>query len=120
MNWVPWIPLLSGKSFDEFNPQSFKEHVRSLFLKRETRAKGSAAAKAKPKEVSFRFNRKGTLILRVNRNPQWISVEELAQLGKDSGKPENELFLLLKKRKIRISTAAAENQIRVNMDLPAW
>lgn len=106
------IPLLSKKPFDEFTPKDYKEHIRSLFHKREPRK-----ATAKPKKpFLWRVNAKGTLIIKVNREPKWLSREEIDLITKESGKPANEVWLKVTTPKkgqvpIKISTQAEEDEI---------
>lgn len=108
------IPLLSGKPFSEFSAAEFKLHVKSLYHKPAPR---SGVKLAKP--FTWTKNKKGTLVLRVNRDPQWLSEEEMKQISKESGTPLSEIFITLKKRGIKISTLEAERKIKLAIeDLP--
>lgn len=101
-----FIPLLSGKDFNSFTPSEFKEHVRSLFSKK-TKTK---AIKIK-EPFTVRINAKGGLVIKVNREPKWLSLEELDVIGKTTGFPANEVFLAVKKRKIQIATQEEMTEI---------
>lgn len=91
------IKLLSGKALELFTPQEFKEHVKGLFWK-PTKGKGKAK-KAPPKEVSWRLNAKGNLVLTIRRKPKWISPREIDQIAEESKLPQNEVWLKVKAKK---------------------
>lgn len=110
------IPLLSGKEFSDFTPETFKAHIRSLYSKPQPR---QSAAKKKAPPFSWRRNKKGTLILSVRREPKWLTEEEMNQISRESGEPLNLLFLQLKKKEIRLSTQEREDEIKRDIaDLP--
>ena len=71
-----WIPLLSGKGLCDFTPSEFLQHVRSL--KMEKTKKPSAP-------FTFRVNKKGSLCLRFNRLPKYLTPAEIDQIVKETG-----------------------------------
>lgn len=83
------IPLLSGKPLSEFTPESFKAHVRSLYLKPEKKA-------STKKPFIYRRTKTGKLSLKVNRDPKWLTQAELDLITKETGIPANEVFLKVK------------------------
>lgn len=93
-----FIPLLSGKAFEEFTPSEFKAHVISLYHKPEPK-------RAKPKEkkpYTFHVNKKGTLSLRINREPKWLTAQEIESIVIGSGKSFIEVTEKLTKNKIEV------------------
>ena len=93
------IPLLSGKSLDEFTPEQFKEYVNSMYHKPEPKKS------TKPKkELTWTVNLKGTLSIRIHRDPKWITSDEILTISTDTGKPYAEVHANLEKRKIEIRT----------------
>ena len=106
------IPLLSVKAFNEFTPAEFKAHVKLLFFKKE---KKGAEIKVK-KPFTWNRNKKGTLILRVNRKPKWITEEEFTQIAHESGEPLNLLFLMLKKKEVEVSTQMQQDKIKLAIE----
>ncbi len=89
--------LLSPKALEEYSPEAFKERIRGLFYK-PIKGKGKAK-KAPPKEVSWRLNAKGTLVIVIRRKPKWIAPREIDQIALESGKPQNEVWLKVKAKK---------------------
>lgn len=89
-----FIPLLSPKSLGEFTPEEFHAYVRSLnYVKpKKSKVKG---VKAPPKEVTWSITKKGTLTVRIKRDPKWLTREEVETIARDSGKPLNQVWLKL-------------------------
>lgn len=118
MNRTDWIgiPILSPRHLLEFTPAEYKAHVCSLY------------SKPVPKERKaltpyvWRLNKKGTLCLRVNRKPKWLSREEIDAIAKESKLPANEVWakVTAKKSKIKISTAEAEELIKTAIKEIPW
>lgn len=98
-----WIPLLSGRPLEEFTPESFKAHVRSLFFRPPPKR---SARKPKP-PFRWKLTPKGNLSVVVNRRPRWISREEIAQISRESGRPENEVWL-------KVLNPKAKNPVRLS------
>ncbi len=97
------MALLSGKPFDEYTPESFKSHVRSLYAKREARK--SRSAKPKAAAVKWKLTPKGNLTVAVKRNPKWISPKERAEIeafATANGIKLNDTFLTFKRLKIQV------------------
>lgn len=111
MNPRTLIPLLAD-AFESYSPESFKAHVRSLFVKR---GAGGAkrGTKKKPKPYVVSRTKKGGFVLKVNRKPKWLSREEVDQIALENNIPLNEIWLRVLKKKvkepIRISTQAEED-----------
>lgn len=112
--------LLSKKPLNQFTPEEYKRHVRSLFWKKPKR---KAAKKKKLKPFLWRKSSKGTLILKFNRD--WVSEDDLKQIAQESGTPYAEVWIKTfhpkskKAKKPRLSTAADEERIEKNLaDLP--
>lgn len=108
-----FIPLLSGKAIDYFSPEEFKAHVRALKI--EPPPKKIREIKIRPPFVIGKTP-KGKLSLKINRKPKWLSEEEMKQISRDSGEPLSELFLKMKRQKIRISTLDDETKIKLEID----
>lgn len=114
-----FIPLLSGKPLCQFTPAEYKAHVIALFFKREKKKRAGGGKKAKG--YAWSVTKKGSLVVRVNRNPRWLSREEIDGIARDSGKPLNEVWLKVTQNKnpILISTEAEQKQIaQILADLP--
>lgn len=94
-----FIPLLSGRPLDGFTPEEFKKHVRSLYFKEPPRP---SKKKAPTSEVTWGRTKKGSLTVRVNRTPKWITEDEMTLIAAQSETPLNELFIYLKRREIKI------------------
>lgn len=73
------------RAFRDFAPKEFREHVRGLFFK-PVRPKRESVKKA-PKPFTWRVNQKGTLCLRVNREPKWMTREEVEAIAKEAKLP---------------------------------
>lgn len=98
MNDDKFIPLLSGKPFAEFTPEEFKAHVVSLYHKREPRK----AKKKEPKPFTYRLNKKGTLCIRVNRDPKWLLLSEIEAMCKETEAALDVTLLKVAKAKIEM------------------
>lgn len=93
-DWT-FVPLLSGKSLEEFTAEEFKLYIESLFSKPEP------LIKDKP-PFTWRINKKGTLCLRVNRMPKWINQDEFESLIEQANISKDQLEKKLNKSKIEI------------------
>jgi hypothetical protein len=97
-----WLRLLSNREFTEYNPEEFRLHIRTLYHERRKRKSPSVKIKkAKPPFV-WGLTKSGNLTIKVNRAPKALSPSELDQISKESGRPANEIFLYVKKRKIAV------------------
>lgn len=85
---------LSAKLAD-YTPEEFYTYAKSL------RQVGKHNASTIP-EVKFHFQDSGKVILRISRDPKWISTKELELLSQDYGKSIDELKEIAKKRKVEI------------------
>jgi hypothetical protein len=76
---MSWIKLLSPKELLQFQPSEFKEYVRSL--KGEPKRR-TPTIKIKPPKPPFvwKITKTGKISVKVNREPKWLSREEIAQI----------------------------------------
>lgn len=116
------IPLLSLRPFLSFSPEEFRAHVESLYVDPEIAKEKKRARMKKPqaKPFTWRRNKKGTFILRVNRKPKWITPEEFDFLSIEALLPANELFLYLKEKEIKISTQVVQDAIAQQVEEIPW
>lgn len=90
-----YIPLLAPKHISQFNEQEYKDYIISLYI-------DPKADKPKPKEYSASRTKKGSIVIRINRKPKWITRPEIVELAKSLEIPQSEMFLLVLKRKIEV------------------
>lgn len=109
------IKLLAPQGILAYSAEEFKTYVRTLYYKKEKRAPAIRLKKQKPPFV-WKITKTGKLSLRFNRSDKWLSREEIDLIAQESGLPANEVWLHVLKKKIRISTAADEENI--NEPLP--
>lgn len=98
MGKAKFIPLLSGRHLSEYDPEGFRSHVKSLFLKRAPRKATKAAKKLSEYKVTARRLKKGKLTLTTKRPMKYVTEEEMEQIGVAWALPLNEVFLILKER----------------------
>ncbi len=79
----------------DYAPEEFYAYAKSL------RQVGKHNASTVP-EVKFHFQKNGRVILRVTRDPKWVSMKELKLLSQDYGKSIDELMEIARKRKVEI------------------
>lgn len=91
-----FTPLLSPKPLSEFGAEEFRDYVKGLYFKREKRK----VPPKKKKPYSFSVNKKGTLLLKVNRDPKALYDEELCLIGHVTKIPLGRITDLLKKKGI--------------------
>lgn len=109
-----WIDLLSVRSIADLTPEEFKLWVIGLKQQGKGRKTKTIRLKKKRPPFSWKLTPKGRLSVTVTRSPKWISREELDQIAKESGFPENIVWttVLHKKRKgantIRLSSEEKE------------
>lgn len=110
------IPLLSGKPLSEFLAAEFRAYVISLY--RKYVARKAAVKKPKLPWLASR-NKKGTLSIRVRRDPKWLTHEELDSISVAHSIPANELFIRVQKSGIAVvrdeSTGAQLTQFAADM-----
>jgi hypothetical protein len=92
------IPLLSGKDVSEFTPEEYKEHINSLYYRK---VKKVSQFKPKKKELIFRLTKTGKLSMKVNREPKWISVEELRVISLTTGFPFESIMFMFPDVEVR-------------------
>ncbi len=78
-----WIPILAGRRLEDFSPEEFKSHVRGLKI--EPPPKKIRAIKLKKHIVWKLSPKKKSLSLKINRDPKWITREEIAKVARESG-----------------------------------
>ena len=100
---MTWLPLLSAKPLESFSPEEFKAYVKGLYHKPEPKR---AAKKPKP-PFRWKITKTGKISVVVNRRPRWISREEIAQIAKESGVPENVVWL-------KVLDPKAKNPVRLS------
>jgi len=96
-----WIPLLSPMKLKDFTAEGFKSYVRGLFRKKAKKEKVIRLKKPKPPFV-ISLTKKGNLSFKVNRDPKWLSAQEIEGIAKIYEKPVNEVWVLAMKKKIVI------------------
>lgn len=112
-----WIPLLT-KPLSSFTPEDFKLYVKGL--KAEPPPKKIRLKKQKPPFVWKMTPKTKKLSLTVNRTPKWISAQEMEDISKDSGVPLNEVFVLLKKKEIALSSEEEQQRIKEQIEEIPW
>lgn len=98
-----WITLLSPLPFLSYTPESFKEYIKSLYLKRVPKVRRGTPKK---KGYSARLNAKGTVIITTKRKPKWVTQSELSEISVKLERPENEIFLKLKEKEFAVYAKA--------------
>lgn len=93
-----YIPLLSVKPLNEWTPTDYKIYIESLYAKP---VKNKTALKKEKKPFTFRLNKKGGLVLQVNRRPKWLTRDEVDGIAKATGLPLNDVWVKVLKRKVK-------------------
>ncbi len=93
------IKLLAPKELNEFAPEEYKVYVYSMHHK--PVRKNSKYKKTKPYSVTI--NKKGTLVLRVNRKPKSLTEKEINEIAEKSGRTVNDILVLVRSKDIIIS-----------------
>lgn len=88
------IPLLSKKALAEYTPEEYKAYIESLYQEPERAAP--------PKEVSASLNKKGTLTIRINRDPKYITSKEVDALAEELSWTKQKTWLEVRRRKIEV------------------
>jgi biotin synthase-related radical SAM superfamily protein len=107
------IPLLSPKAFSDLTPAEFKQLVLSLYFK--PSPKKSAKKEVKP--FTFRLNAKGTVCIRVNRTPKWLSSEEVDGIAVALKVPASEVWIKVSAKKSGIVISTEERQATIRKEL---
>jgi len=89
------IPLLAPKHISQFEAQEYKDYIISLYI-------DPKADKPVKREFNASKTKKGSIVIRINRKPKWITRSEINILAKELNMPKSEMFLLVCKRKIEI------------------
>jgi hypothetical protein len=97
-------PMLAPKGFADFSSSEFHEYVKSLYV--------APPKKAAPKEVSAKLNKKGTLTLKINREPKFLHMNEIEGLAAEVGWSHQNFWLAILKRKIEIKLPARKPKKR--------
>jgi hypothetical protein len=104
------IPLLSPKPFGEYSPEEFRTYVQSLYKE---------PVRSVPKEFSASLTKKGTLTLRVTRDPKFLEPKEVDAIAESIGWTKQETWLAVIKRKITIRRSnVAGSKTRSNTRQP--
>lgn len=90
------IPLLSGEAFETFTPESYLEYVRSLYVPPVTTKVTPLA------DFSCGVNKKGTITIKVRRDPKWLTPDEVQIIATELGLTLQATWQLLPKRKISV------------------
>lgn len=88
-------PILAPKEFSLFEPEEYHEYVHSLY--REPVRKISVKSTA---EVTVRLNAKGTPVLRIKREPKWLTYAEVGGLAREIGWTLQAMLANMVKKKI--------------------
>lgn len=89
------VPLLSPKHISKYDAAEYMEYVKSLYI-------DPNANKPIPREFNASRTKKGSIVIRIKRDPKYITKEEIKILAKELDLPQSEMFLLIKKRKIGV------------------
>jgi len=88
-------PLLSPKHISDYTPEEYMDYVKSLYI-------DPKAGKPIPREFNATRTKKGTITIRIKRDPKYITRAEIIILAAELKIPQSEMFLLIKKRKIEV------------------
>ena len=86
--------LLAPKPLSEFEAAEFRHYVEALYIRPET--KGSQLVEG----VGITFGTR--TIVRIKRDPKYVTREELTLLSEEYGRSPEELETLLRSRKVEI------------------
>jgi len=89
-----YIPLI-GKAIWQSTPEEFRAQIDSMYIDPEE-------GKPPKKEASLSFNKKGNPVIRIKRDPKWISPEEITEWASEHKRTEREIYIWLGKRDIKI------------------
>ena len=95
-------PLLSPKPFADFSPAEYKAYVVS-FYKEPPKA-------APPAEYSVSVNAKGNPVIRVRREPKWLTSGEVSELAEEAGLTLQQMWSAVLSRKIEIKVPRREHK----------
>lgn len=88
------LPILAPKAFADFTDGDYHAYVKSLYQ--------APPAKPVPKVFSASVNKKGSLTLRVTREPKFLLAKEVDAMADELGWSRQDLWLAVLKRKIEI------------------
>lgn len=86
--------LLLGTDLSSQTPEGLIEYIKSLVMRTESKASKSVD------EITITFGNR--IIIRVRRNPKYVTVDEIARLAVEYKKEVAELNALFKLRKIEV------------------
>jgi hypothetical protein len=114
-------PLLSVRRLTDFTASDFKAYVRGLFARHVVKSRQKKGIRL-VKPFTFSVNKKGTLVLRVNRRPKWLSSDEIDGIAEATGLASNVVWLrvLRKASGIIVSTAEEQERIRAELESVPW
>lgn len=90
---INFIPLLSPKPLWDFTEDEFMNHVRSLKIEPERR---------EPKPYSATFTRTGSIMIRINRVPKFLSEAEVQDIAKHLNRTVDDVRAYTIKKKIEV------------------
>ncbi len=88
------IPLLAPKALIDFAPQEFHEYVKSLYIE--------PPKAVPPAEYSVTLNAKGNPVIRIRREPKWLTSAEVSLIANDIGWDYQRLWMHIRGKKIDI------------------
>lgn len=106
-------PLLSPQSIDDFTPDSFDSWVRGMRQESHLKAKQPKG----PPRVSFRRNKRGTLIMTNRRRPlKYVTESEFVSACCEWGLSQQELWVYLVKHSTKV-LKSHEDATEINIKL---
>lgn len=97
------IPLLT-KPFNTYTAAEYKLYVSGLYSKPPKKEPKVRLKKMKPPYVWSVSPKKKQLKIKVNRNPMWLSDDEMMVISTESRIPLSRIFIIMKKNGIIVST----------------
>jgi len=115
------IPLLSGRPLESFSAEEFKAYVRSMKNEPIRKTPKIRLKKQKP-PFEAKLTKTGKLSLKVNRDPKWLSAEEVDSIAHYIGWTKAQTWVAVcdKKRGVKISTKEAEERISESVAAIPW
>lgn len=96
------MKLLSPYALRDMTAEDFHNYVKGLY---QIPVRRSALKKVKTqRELGYRakITKKGKLSVTTRRRPKYVTEEEIKEIGKETGRFENEIFLELRAKGITV------------------
>ena len=89
-----FIPLIAPKHLSQYSPIEYFTYVRSLHREPERAAP--------PAEFTVSVNKKGTVVLRINRKPKYLTPSEVDKIAQQLGWKKQEAWLMIREKKVEV------------------